>query len=168
MAEAHDSLNADKTQENPIRILVCVSDEEHARVAVRFASARLKHRGGKLLLLHVCDTADFQSFSTIASRIREENHAKGQSVLESMAEEVRLWAGAEATLLLREGNIVDEILTALEEHPDINLLVLGASAEGDSKREVLTALSQRLGKRLFVPMLVVPGHLTEQQIWELT
>ena len=73
--------------------------------------------------------------------------------------------GAEhARLLLREGAIGEEILAGVAEDPEINMLVLGMAHHTTARGKLAAWLAGQLGNKLFVPLLMVPGNLTDQQL----
>jgi hypothetical protein len=50
----------------------------------------------------------------------------------------------------------------------VRILVLGASIEGEGPGPLVKSLAGELSGGLRVPISIVPGHLTDQQIDELT
>lgn len=149
-------------------ILVCVSDNEHSRVAVKFAASKANNTGCKLCLLHVVNAADYQSALAVADVMREELHESSKALLERFAAEVKEWSSLTPCMVTREGRIADEIVNAVEEDNSINMLVLGTSYNSPGKENILPWLVSQLGNRLLIPLTVVPGNLTEQQIKALT
>lgn len=148
--------------------LVCVNKESYSEVAVKFA-VYLAHRNkGYVSILHVIEVTDFQTLGSIANKMRKEMHENAQKVLNRMGEICHETGEMIPTIILREGLIASEILNVVENDNTFSMLLVGASPESTIKSKILPPLVSESGKRLQVPVLVVPGNLTEAQMAQLT
>ncbi|MDG2482458.1 MAG: universal stress protein, partial [Alphaproteobacteria bacterium] len=87
--------------------------------------------------------------------------------LNDMAAEVNTFAGVMPELMLREGRIGDEILGAIDDDPSIDLLCVGSNpAEGRGK--LVSFLAGHLAGRLTIPLVVIPGTLSDEKIINIT
>ena len=64
---------------------------------------------------------------------------------------------------MREGKTADEILALIEENEDIAILVLAAAQSKEGPGPLVSGLSASLGDYP-IPVAVVPGHLTDEEI----
>lgn len=151
----------------PVKYLVCVNDSEHSHIALKFAYTRAKKRGSRLDMLHVIEPTNFEGIVSIANKIREENFAKGEAFLARMADEVQQAVGITPSLILKEGSVEEAIIKAVQDDPDLNMLLLGASTDHQGRHVHISALVKIMGDKLLIPMMIVPGNLTDQQIEEL-
>jgi nucleotide-binding universal stress UspA family protein len=150
------------------KYLVCVDAREESKIALRLACMKANARGSEICMLHVIQPADFQTLGAIADRMREERKQEGQELLNTLAEEAYGTYGIRPGGLLREGSIGDEIIAAANDDTDVNMIALGIAQQGNSGRGKLAAwLAGQLGSKLFVPLLMVPGNLTDQQLQTL-
>jgi len=62
----------------------------------------------------------------------------------------------------------DLFLALIDEEPSISILVLAASAAAEGPGPLITALTGKALTKLRVPITIVPGSLTEQQLDALT
>ena len=63
------------------RIFLCVVDSsEEMRIALRFASRRSNHTGGRVALLYVIEPADFQHWMSVEEKMREERREEAERV----------------------------------------------------------------------------------------
>ena len=153
----------------PVKFLVCVDKSEHSRTALDFACAQAAKRGGLIDMLHVLEPADFKGLASIADKMREERREAAEKLLKELAEHIQEKYGITPSMIFREGKITEEILSAVEEDVDANMLVMGAAPDTKSKRgDLIGWLAAQLGDKLLIPMLLVPGNLTEQQIEKLS
>jgi len=151
------------------RIFLCVVDSsDEMRVALRFASRRANHTGGRVALLYVIEPADFQHWMSVEEKMREERREEAERVLQNLAAQVNDVAGVMPALYVREGTPSDEILKLIAEEPRISVLVLGAGTDKKGPGPLVTSLAGKMSGKFPIPITVVPGNLTEDQIDSLT
>ncbi|PPR27977.1 MAG: hypothetical protein CFH38_00213 [Alphaproteobacteria bacterium MarineAlpha10_Bin1] len=151
-----------------ITFLVCVAHDDHSAVAARFAAMRAQNSGGAVALLHITQPPEFQHWAAVGERMREETREAAEVMLERLAGEVESMLGAKPSLHLREGRIGEEILGYIDESESINLLVVGAAPPDDGHGSLISWLAGQLAGRLNIPLVVVPGNLSDQQLRDLT
>lgn len=158
-----------KPSVKPVKFLVSVDKADESRIAMRFACAKARKRGGSVDILHVIEPpADLQGFAGLADKARKEKREAAETLLNELAAEVNESFGLTPSFVIREGEITDEIVAACEEDPDVTMLVLGAAPESNRYSKILSQLSNQSGKRLLIPIMIVPGNLTDQQIEEVS
>ncbi len=151
-----------------VKYLVCVDGSAHSRVAVRFACLRAKNSHGKVVLLTAIEPAEFQHWMAVQDVMLEEKREEAEHVLQDLAAEVNEWAGVMPELVVRDGHIGDEILAAVEDDPMISFLVVGAAPPTGRGGKLISWLASQLAGRLSIPLVVVPGNLTDEQLVDLT
>ena len=152
---------------NKSKLLVCVSNTEHSRVALRFACNKAKNAGYPVEILHVIEPSEYQNFLSMVESMQDEKRQEAEELLKKFSTEAYESFGITPSLMLREGLIGEQVVAAVEEDHTINML-LGTSPETTSRSNLITWLATQLGKTLLIPMLIIPGNLTDQQITELT
>lgn len=148
--------------------LVCVNGEDYSRVAVRFTSSMAKNNNGSVIILHVIELSDYKSFGTVVDKIREESRENAEILLQSLADMAHNEYGITPVFMVREGLIEEEIMKLIEEDDSINMLVVGADKESASKSKILPPLVSQSGKKLRIPVMIVPGNLSQKEIIALT
>lgn len=154
--------NAEKS-----KILVCINDSDYSRVALRFASSKAKNTHNALTILHVVNTAEVQSALAVGDVMRQEMIENAEKLLEKYSQEALQWADVTPCVMIREGIMGEEIVKTVKEDSNINMVVLGTSPDTPGRGNLLPWLISRLGSELLIPMTIVPGNLTEQQIRSL-
>ncbi|MFP6706812.1 MAG: universal stress protein [Alphaproteobacteria bacterium] len=145
-----------------------VDDSPECRLALRFAFRRAARTGGGVILLYVIEPADFQHWVAVENLMKEEAREAAEAVLQTLADEVSQWSSIIPEFAIREGRKQEQVLTLLEDEPEIRLLVLGASAEKEGPGPLVNALAGPMSGALRVPVTVVPGTLSIDQIDEIT
>jgi nucleotide-binding universal stress UspA family protein len=150
---------------DPQRVFLVVVDEtEEMHVALRYACRRARHTGGRVALLHVIEPADPQPFRQVAELILAEQRAQAEELMQKMSSEVVELSGQLPVVHLRNGDRADQLLNLIEEEPEVSILVLAAGTGSEGPGPLISQLVGRLSGRLRVPITVVPGVLSDEQI----
>jgi nucleotide-binding universal stress UspA family protein len=144
--------------------LVVVDESEEMRVALRYAARRAQHTGGRVALLYVIEPTELQQWMAVETLMREEQREQAEALLQKLSAQVLEMAGTMPILYIREGRRREELLGLLDEEPGVSNLVLAASASSEGPGPLITALAGKLNSRLSIPMTIVPGNLTNEQI----
>lgn len=151
-----------------VTFLVGVAPDDHSRVAARFAALRAHNCEGRVALLHVVQPPDFQHWAAVGDLMREETKEEAMQLLQDVADEVVKLTATQPGLHVREGRIGDEILKHVADDPTIDLLVVGAAPPDQGHGSLVSWLAGQLAGQLKIPLVVVPGNLTDKQLQDLT
>ena len=149
----------------PSRVFLVVVDEtpEH-RIAVRYAARRAAHTGGRLALLYVIEPTELQHFLAIEELAREERREAAEELLQGLCEDIAPVACAMPSVYIREGRRRDELLALINEEPTISILVLAAGTGPEGPGPLVSYLAGKQVARLRIPITIVPGGLTLEQV----
>ena len=148
---------------------LCVVDEsEELSQAIRFACQRAQSSGGRVALLYVVEPADFEHWAAVGELMSEERRAEAEKRMQAVAAEVQAQTDEMPTLYIREGKITEELIKLIDEETQISLLVLGAATESEGPGPIVTQLIEKMTGRVRVPITIVPGSLTDEQIDAIT
>jgi nucleotide-binding universal stress UspA family protein len=146
------------------KLLVVIDNTEECDRAVYFASRRAARIGGNVVMLRVVETLDQgQQWLGVADIMRAEAHEEASSELAKYAARAKSIGGITPEQALREGDKAEEILKLIEEDEDIFILVLGACASAEGPGPLVTTIGRTAGDYP-IPVAIVPGHLSDQEI----
>ena len=148
----------------PRVFLVVVDETPEHHLAVHYAARRAAHTGGRLALLHVIEPPDAQQWIAIEELAREERREEAEELMRKLCEQIAPVAGDMPMVYIREGRGRDELLALITEDPAISILVLGAGTGPEGPGPLITYLTGRGASRLRIPITIVPGGLTLEQI----
>lgn len=150
--------------------LVVVDDTTEVRLALRFAARRARNVGGRVTLLRVIQPNEEvqEHWLSVAEQLREEAREAAEHLLSDIAQQVQQETGLVPELIIREGNSKEELLKLIESDPAIRILVLAAAPGPSGPGPLVTALVGQMAGNMRVPVTVVPGSLTNEEIDELT
>lgn len=144
--------------------LVVVDDSEEMHHALQFACGRASAVGGKVALMYCIAPAEFEYWAGVGELMRAEAREEAEAKMAIHASYAQELTGELPILYVREGEISDELLTLIDEEKQISLLVLGADTQSETAGPLITFLMAKGAARCRVPITVVPGNLTDEQI----
>jgi nucleotide-binding universal stress UspA family protein len=153
------------------KFLVVVDETPECESALAFAASRALRTAGQLALLYVVEPGvDFQHWLGVEDIAREEGHNKAKAVFRLFGRKLKAMGFEDIVPeeIVREGQKAEEITKLIEEDDDIGVLVLGACKDPSGPGPLVSTLAGgRLAGTFPVPITVVPGHLSIEEILAL-
>ena len=151
-----------RMNERPRKFLVVVDKTPECRVAVRFATRRAQHTGGRVTLLCVEEPGEFQQWRGVEEIMREEARQEAEGLIHAAARSVNELSGIISELVIVRGHATQCLLDLIRSDHDISILVLaaGTATEGPGP---LVSTFVATGQNP-IPVTIVPGGLSDDQI----
>ena len=146
------------------KFLVIVDNSPEHKKALRFAARRAQHTGGIVSLLTVVQPGEFQHFRSVEDAMREEAMDDAERMLHAAAGEVNGLTGLITEVYVREGTPSDVLMGLLREDPDISILVLAASPGREGPGPLVSMVAQQAHLAYPIPVTIVPGGLSDEEI----
>jgi nucleotide-binding universal stress UspA family protein len=152
------------------KFLVVADDSPEFQTALRFACRRARSTGGHVAILRVIEPAVFEHWSGVREEIERQARQEAEAVLNASAEYVLAETGLPPEFIIKHAeNMRAGLRQAIAEDPDIKILVLAAAVGGRGPGPLVASLAKegvKWGARK-VPVTLVPGDLTDEEIAEL-
>ena len=148
--------------------LVVVDDSDEMPIALHYACRRAEHTDGRVALFYVPDKADFQHWISVGDLMREEAREAGEELLQKHSGEVQRQTGKVPILYIREGDRSEELFKLMDEEPSISILVLATGNEAKGPGPIISYMMNKGVRWLHVPVTMVPGTLTHEEIDAIT
>jgi nucleotide-binding universal stress UspA family protein len=146
------------------KFLVVIDDSPECDRALYFASRRVARIGGNVIMLYAIETEDrSQQWLGVADIMRAEAHEEANAILDRFAARANGVAGITPERVIREGVRSDEVLKLIDDDEDIAILVLAASTENEGPGPIVANLAKTAGT-FPIPVAIVPGHLSDQEL----
>lgn len=146
------------------KFLVVVDDTPECDRAVYFASRRAARVGVTVVMLRVIETHDHgQQWLGVADIMRAEAHEEANAILAKFAARSNGISGITPECVIREGEAAEEILKLIEEDEDIAVLVLAAGVDTEGPGPLVANLGRTAGS-FPIPVAIVPGHLSDEEL----
>ena len=151
------------------KLMLCIEDSAHSRVALKYAASKAKNQGFALELIHVINPSEYNTSTLFGAgeKIRDERRGEVEKIMKSFAADAQKFYGITPSCIIREGVLAVEIVKAINEDGNFNMLVLGKAAVDLKPKDIISQLTSELATKIMIPMIIVPGSLTDQQIEEL-
>jgi nucleotide-binding universal stress UspA family protein len=117
-----------------------------------------------MLMLAVVDPPDNFEWLGVGEAMIEEGTEEATKLLEAAAREARNAAGVEPEQMVRIGNRAEEIIKLIREDEDVSFLVLAAGSGKEGPGPLVTTLAGKAASTFPVPIVIVPGSLTDEEI----
>jgi hypothetical protein len=145
----------------PRKFLVIVDKTPEHKVALRFATRRAQHTGGRVTLMCPAQLPDFQQWRGVEEIMRDEAHAEAESMLYEAAKTVNELSGILPELVIPYGLATECVFQLLKADKAISILVLasGTAKEGPGPLVAMFATAVQ-----GIPVTIVPGNFTDEQV----
>ncbi len=146
------------------KLLVVIDDTEECDRAVYYASRRASRMSASVIMLRVIETHDHgQQWLGVADIMRAEAHDEANTQLNKFAARANGVAGITPECVVREGEMAQEILSLIDEDEDISALVLAAGTGSEGPGPLVAAIGKTAGDYP-IPVAIVPGHLSDEEL----
>lgn len=152
------------------KFLVIADESPEFHAALRFACRRARSTGGHVALLKVIEPAVFEHWSGVREEIERQAREEAEATLQQMAQFVVAETGESPEFIIQYAdNTRAALRTVISADPAIKILVLAAAVGGRGPGPLVASLAKegvKWGTRK-VPVTVVPGDLTDDEIADL-
>ena len=145
----------------PRKFLVVIDKTKESAVALRFATRRDQHTGGRVTLLCAATPPDFQQWRGVEEIMRDEAYAEAEGMLHEAAKVVNELSGILPELVILYGLTTECVGQLLRQDKDISILVL---ASGTGKEGPGPLVSMFGAAVQAIPVTIVPGNFTDAQV----
>jgi nucleotide-binding universal stress UspA family protein len=146
------------------KLLVVIDDTEECDRAVYYASRRAARIGATVIMLRVIETHDRnQQWLGVADIMRAEANEGAEAELSKYAARANGIAAITSERVVREGDKAEQILDLIDVDEDIFALVLAAGTSTEGPGPLVATIGRTAGDYP-IPVVIVPGHLTDEEI----
>ena len=149
------------------KFMVVLDSSTECLNAMRFAAMRAENTGALVEILAVIPPEEFNHWIGVGAIMREEARDRINAHFEVFAKWMRDKHQVSPELVIREGEVVSEILSQIRDDSEVDILVLGAAIDRKGPGPLVTQLSKLSGS-LEVPIVIVPGSLSKEQLQALS
>ncbi|WP_069305633.1 universal stress protein [Methylobrevis pamukkalensis] len=150
------------------KFLTVIDGSPECGRAVAYAAGRAARSNGVVVLLFVIEPGEFQHWLGVEEIMRAEAREEAEARLATYAEEARLRFGVDPECVIREGRLAEEINAVIDGDGDIAILVLAASTETDGPGPLISSLAGKSGTTFHIPVTIIPGTMSDDDILGVT
>jgi nucleotide-binding universal stress UspA family protein len=146
------------------KYLVVIDDTEECDRAVYWAAKRAGRTKSQLVMLRVIDTGEHtQQWLGVADLMKAEATEEANAAFNKFAVRAKDIANITPDRVIREGDPAEEIVKLIDEDTDIGILVLAAGTAKEGPGPLVSSLAKTAGA-FPIPIAIVPGHLSDEDI----
>lgn len=146
------------------KFLVIIDDTPECGRAVAYAAKRAERTNGGLVMLYIIKPSEFQHWLGVESVMRAEAQEQAQTVLTRYQTIARENAQIDPEQVIMEGLPNEVICELIEQDEDIAILVLAASMDGEGPGPLIANFTRTMSSHFPIPMTIVPGDLSDEEI----
>lgn len=154
---------ASKQQKQKWKLLVIADETPEFKKVLRLAALRAVKVNGAIVMLRIIQPSEFQHWTSVREIMEQEAVQEAEAMLDGFSREIKQLSGLDCEKVIRVGEAGDVITEYISEDKEIHLLVLGANVNGDPG-PLVKAFREKLLDVLHMPVLVVPGNMTDEEI----
>lgn len=158
----------DRPRREERTFLVVIDQSEEMKIALRFAALRAKATNGRVALFTTIEPTDFGHWQSVAELHEEETRDAAEAMMKRFSDQVEHISGKKPIVYIRKGKPRDALLELLAEDPNISVLVLAAGTSGKDPGPLITALTGKYYARVKIPITIVPGGLSDEELAAIT
>jgi nucleotide-binding universal stress UspA family protein len=143
------------------KFLVVIDKTPECQVALRFATRRAQHTGGRVTLMCPATPGEFQQWRGVEEIMKDEAHAEAEALLHAAAKVVNDLSGILPELVIPYGTVTECLAKLLKDDKDISILVLASGAGKEGPGPLVAMFT---GAVQAIPVTIVPGTFTDAQI----
>ena len=146
------------------KFLVVIDNSQELSNAIYFAANRAIHTEGKLSLLYIVDPAMNAQWARVENLIEQEETSEAKKLCREWAQKIKKRFNIESEIIIKIGDRIDELMKLIEEDESIRFLVLASSPNNENPGPIIEELTGKRIKDLAIPIVIVPGSLSEKDI----
>ena len=156
--------------DNDRYILVIADGTKEMEVALQYACARSKKTNRKIIIATFIEPVDVLTTQGVTEIMQNEAREEAEKRIKYASSLVKESTGITPVIHIREGEIIHELKSLIEEEKNINVLVLSASIDEKEKNPgpIINSLLTKELTNFRIPIMIVPGNFSKEHISHIT
>jgi nucleotide-binding universal stress UspA family protein len=151
------------------RVFLVVADKSsEMKLALRYACRRAVGIDGRIALLHIMESADFQHWVGVGDLYRQERREEGEELIAELTDIVKEQTNKKPIVYFREGEAGPTLYDFLNEEKSIKVVVIATGVDGDGPGPIINYILNKGIAHLPKPFIIVPGSMSIDEIDDLT
>ena len=146
------------------RIFLVVADEtSEMHQALYYASRRAATANGEVAIFRCIEPPEGQLWGGVTKIMESESEQSSKNLLSDLSNYCIELGAEKPRIFLKKGNTSDELIKLINSESFITVLVLGASTETGNPGPLINFVINA-SSECRIPITIVPGNLTDEQI----
>ena len=149
-----------------LTFLVVIDESEEREIALYYACRCAARTQGQVGLFYVIepDLPEFVPWHTIEQKIRRENFHDAESFLSRYTPQITRMTHKPPAFYIRQGTIRAELLSLMRSDRSISAVILATGNYPQGPGPLISYLTRHGLSELKIPLIIVPGDISRDQI----
>ena len=147
-----------------LTFLVIIDDSKEMLNALRYATLRASRVNGTVALLATFDSIDFSHWKAVENIADKESRKTAESKMLEFESFILKISKKRPKKYIMKGDRIMCILDFLESNKFISNLILAASSSTGGPGPLISGFTGKHRTKLKVPLTIIPGNLSEEEI----
>ncbi len=144
--------------------LVVADDSKELHQALYYAARRAATAGGEVALFRCIEPIEGQLWGGVTEIMEAEAEKASKDLLLELSEYCEKLGAPKPRTFVRKGILHEELFNLIDKEKAIRVLVLGVSTEHGNPGPLINYVINKGSNECRVPITIVPGNLTDEQI----
>ena len=144
--------------------LVVADDSKELHQALYYAARRAVTTGGEVALFRCIEPIEGQLWGGVSEIMEAEAEQDSKNLLQELSEYCENLGAPKPKTFVRKGILHEELFNLIDKEKAIRVLVLGVSTEHGNPGPLINYVINKGSTECRVPITIVPGNLTDDQI----
>ena len=144
--------------------LVVADDSKELHQALYYAARRAATAGGEVALFRCIEPVEGQLWGGVTEIMEAEAEQASKDLLLELSEYCEKLGAPKPRTFVRKGILHEELFNLIDKEKAIRVLVLGVSTEHGNPGPLINYVINKGSNECRVPITIVPGNLTDEQI----
>ena len=159
---ANNKKNVSKTRNR--LFLVVADDSKELHQALYYAARRAATAGGEVALFRCIEPIEGQLWGGVTEIMEAEAEQASKDLLLKLSEYCEKLGAPKPRTFVKKGILHEELFNLIDKEKSIRVLVLGVSTEHGNPGPLINYVINKGSNECRVPITIVPGNLTDEQI----
>ena len=144
--------------------LVVADDSKELHQALYYAARRAATAGGEVALFRCIEPIEGQLWGGVTEIMEAEAEIASKNLLLELSEYCEKLGAPKPRTFVRKGILHEQLFNLIDKEKAIRVLVLGVSTEHGNPGPLINYVINKGSNECRVPITIVPGNLTDEQI----
>ena len=144
--------------------LVVADDSKELHQALYYAARRAATAGGEVALFRCIEPIEGQLWGGVTEIMEAEAEQASKDLLLKLSEYCEKLGAPKPRTFVKKGILHEELFNLIDKEKSIRVLVLGVSTEHGNPGPLINYVINKGSNECRVPITIVPGNLTDEQI----
>ena len=154
-----------KTLKSSNRLFLVVADDsKELHQALYYAARRAATAGGEIALFRCIEPIEGQLWGGVTEIMEAETEKASKTLLKNLSDYCEKLGAPKPRTFVKKGIIHEELFNLINTEKSIRVLVLGVSTEHGNPGPLINYIINKGSNQCRVPITIVPGNLSDEQI----